>query len=339
MPRLLIKPSSRTGTIALFGEVLVDRFPDRSVLGGAPFNVARHLQAFGLHPVLITRTGNDALREELLASMARFGMDPLGVQCDPVHPTGQVVVHMEQGGYRFEISPNQAYDFIHAGVARMVALSTQPELIYFGTLAQRNKISRRALNSLFRSIGAPRMLDINLREPWYDAQTLKRSLLRADLVKMNHEELANIALQLKLPGDSAVEQAAALIKQFSLGRLLVTCGAKGAWQLTADGTETQTEGSVPTGSIVDTVGAGDGFAAVFILGTLRGWPAGLTLSRANRFAAAVCGIRGAIPDDPSFYQAFLKEWKLDDGLDKKRNHPTLSVEQFARPEPVQSPGA
>ncbi len=272
--------------------------------------MARHLQAFGLHPVLITRTGNDALREELLASMARFGMDTLGVQCDPAHSTGQVVVHMEQGGHRFEISPDQAYDFIHAGVARMVALSTQPELIYFGTLAQRNKISRRALNSLFRSIGAPRILDINLREPWYDAQTLKRSLLRADLVKMNHEELACVARQLQLTGDSAIAQAAALIKQFSLERVLVTCGAQGAWQLTADGTQTRTEGIAPTGGIVDTVGAGDGFAAVFILGTLRGWPASLTLSRANRFAAALCGIRGAIPDAPGFYQPFLKEWEI-----------------------------
>lgn len=308
--RLLTKPLQRTGTVALFGEVLADRFPDRFVLGGAPFNVARHLQALGLHPVLITRTGNDALREELLASMARFEMDTLGVQCDPAHPTGEVVVHMEEGGHRFEISPDQAYDFIHAGVTRMVALSTQPELIYFGTLAQRHKVSRRALNSLFQSIGAPRMLDINLREPWYDAPTLKRSLLCADIVKMNHDELANIARQLKLPGDSPSAQAAALIRQFSLERVLVTCGAEGAWQQTADGMETRTEGSAPAGAMVDTVGAGDGFAAVFILGTLRGWPAGRILSRANRFAAALCGIRGAIPDDPGFYQPFLKEWKI-----------------------------
>jgi fructokinase len=153
------------------------------------------------------------------------------------------------------------------------------------------------------------MLDINLRLPWYDAQTIKRSLLRADLVKINNEELASIALQLKLPGDTPNEQAAALIKQFSLERLLVTCGPEGAWQLTAEGIETHAEGSAMAGAMVDTVGAGDGFASVFILGTLRDWPASLTLSRANRFAAALCGIRGAIPDDPAFYQPFLKEWE------------------------------
>lgn len=311
MPILLTRPPLRAGTVALFGEVLADCFPDRSVLGGAPFNVARHLQAFGLHPVLITRTGNDALREELLASMARFGMDTLGVQCDPVHPTGQVVVHMEEGGHRFEISPCQAYDFIHAGVARMIALSKQPELIYFGTLAQRHKVSRRALSSLLQSVDAPRMLDINLREPWYDVQTLKRSLLRANLVKINDDELACVARQLKLPGGSPGEQGRALIEQYSLQQLLVTCGADGAWHLSADGKETRTGGGTLTANgLVDTVGAGDGFAAVFILGTLRGWPADLTLSRANRFAAAVCGIRGAIPDDPAFYRPFLQEWDI-----------------------------
>lgn len=311
-PRLLSKPPRQAGTIALFGEVLADRFPDRSVLGGAPFNVARHLQAFGLHPVLITRTGNDALRDELLASMDQAGMDTLGVQCDLVHPTGQVVVHMEEGGHRFEITPNQAYDFIHAGVARMVALSIQPELIYFGTLAQRHKVSRRALNGLLQCVRAPRMLDINLRAPWYDAQTLKRSLLRADLVKINDEELAIISRQLRLPGERAVEQAEALIEHFSLAQLLVTCGAAGAWHLTEDGTRTHAEGGVLAGGMVDTVGAGDGFAAVFILGTQRSWPASLTLSRANRFAAALCGIRGAIPEDPHFYQPFLQEWKMDE---------------------------
>lgn len=299
-----------TGTVALFGEVLADKFPERHVLGGAPFNVACHLQAFGLHPVLITRTGNDALRDELLDSMARFGMDTIGIQCDSAHPTGQVMVHMEQEGHRFEISPDQAYDYIHAGVARLVALSTQPDLIYFGTLAQRHKVSRRALSSLFQSIEAPHMLDINLREPWYDAQILKRSLLRANIVKMNQDELISIARQLQLPGNDPSTQATAMIKRFSLERIVVTCGAEGAWEMNADGIKTQAEGSALADRFVDTVGAGDGFAAVFILGTLRGWPTSYTLTQANRFAAALCGIRGAIPDDQAFYQPFQEAWQI-----------------------------
>jgi len=294
----------------LFGEVLADMFTDRKVLGGAPFNVARHLKAFGLNPVLITRVGHDVLREELLDAMARFGMDTLGVQCDPTRPTGQVAVQIDANGHHFDIKPNQAYDFIHAGVARMVALSAQPELIYFGTLAQRNKVSRRSLNILLQSMKVPHMLDINLREPWFDMQTIKRSLLRADVVKTNHEELLVIARQLRLPGNSVQEQGASLIRQFSLEKLLVTCGAEGAWQLDADGTTVSVEGGKLKTGIVDTVGAGDGFAAIFITGVLKGWPVMLTLSRANDFAAALCGIRGAIPINEDFYAPFLEEWQI-----------------------------
>lgn len=308
--KLSTPPPPQTGTVALFGEVLADKFPDRNVLGGAPFNVAHHLQAFRLHPVLITRTGNDELREELLASMSRSEMDTLGVQCDLIHPTGQVIVHLEQGEHRFEISPDQAYDFIHAGVTHMVALSIQPELVYFGTLAQRHQVSRRALNRLLQSVGAPRLLDINLRDPWYSKLTLKRSLASANIVKMNADELATVARQFKLPGDTPTAQAAALLKQFSLERVIVTCGAAGAWQLCADGTETRTVGGAPFSGLVDTVGAGDGFAAVIILGMLSGWSDELTLERAHRFAAALCGIRGAIPDDPGFYRPFLNEWNI-----------------------------
>ena len=142
-------PNGPPDTVVLFGEILVDVFPDRRVLGGAPFNVARHLQAFGLHPVLISRTGNDALRDELMAGMSDLGMDTGGVQSDPVHPTGQVLVHMDEGGHSFEILPEQAYDFIDARSADEIALASRPGLFYFGTLAQRHPVSCRALESLF----------------------------------------------------------------------------------------------------------------------------------------------------------------------------------------------
>ena len=209
-------------TVVLFGEVLADEFPDRYVLGGAPFNVARHLQAFGLHPVLITRVGNDSLGEELLNSMADFAMDTIGIQCDPVYPTGRVLVQMNKDGHHFDIAADQAYDHIQAEIARMVALSVHPDLIYFGTLAQREPESRQALNSLLLSIDAPCLLDINLRDPWYDTEIIKHSLLSADMVKLNQEELTNIARQLQLPETSFSEQMAALIKRFSLQQLIVT---------------------------------------------------------------------------------------------------------------------
>lgn len=156
---------SQNGRVVLFGEILADIFPDRSVLGGAPFNVARHLKAFGRNPVLLTRVGDDELGRNVLDTMKRSGMAAGGVQSDKIHPTGQVKVHLENSDHRFEILPAQAYDFINSAVARMVRLPLTPALVYFGTLAQRHDISRRALATLLRSTAAAKFLDINLRAP------------------------------------------------------------------------------------------------------------------------------------------------------------------------------
>ncbi len=305
----VLKIPSRQKVVALFGEVLVDVFPDRRVLGGAPFNVARHLKAFGLYPLLITRTGNDAIRDELLEAMARFGMDDRGVQNDLAHPSGQVAVHTEGHGHRFEILPDRAYDYIHAGLVHMITLAVRPKMIYFGTLAQRCVISRKALTALLRSSKAPRFLDLNLRDPWYDLSTVERSLQRADIAKMNEDELLQVAALLQIPDNTIEEQAAALVHRFNLERLLVTCGEQGAWQLSGSGKLARASGQTMEQPMVDTVGAGDGFSAVLIFGMLSGWPIASILSRANAFAAAVCGIRGAIPPDQDFYAPFLEEWK------------------------------
>lgn len=302
------KPTRKT--VALFGEVLADVFPDQSVLGGAPFNVARHLQAFGLHPVMISRTGNDALRDDLLREMDRLGMDTLGIQCDPAYPTGQVQVHMENGSHRFEILPDQAYDHIHAGITHMMIMSLRPELVYFGTLAQRNMQSRLALDKFIADSKCPRFLDINLRSPWYNKHIVRRSLLRSDIVKMNEEELEIIATYFKIDGRTPLLKAEALLDQFELDCLLVTCGERGAWLIDH---RHEVFSAPPAGdgqTVVDTVGAGDAFSAVFIMGLLLQWELPLAMQRSNQFAAALCGIRGGAPQNQDFYQPFKQEWHL-----------------------------
>ena len=311
-PTAATAPQTQKIAVVLFGEVLIDVFPDGNVLGGAPFNVARHLQALGLHPVLISRTGTDELRDAVMRTMSGFDMDTTGIQSDPLHPTGQVAVHLEQEQHRFEILDNQAYDFIHPAISRLVGMSVQPELIYFGTLAQRHGVSRRALSALLRSLRRPSLLDLNLRKPWYDTQILNRSLERADIVKLSNEELATLAKILRLRGQDERSQAVALIRKYQLDRILVTCGKRGAWLIDKEGMEAEDGNGGSQTEIVDTVGAGDAFTAVYIAGTLLGWPTQRTLMRANRFAAAICGIRGAIPHDTDFYTPFLREWHMED---------------------------
>jgi fructokinase len=306
-------PAAHVGqgdTIALFGEILADVFPERAVLGGAPFNVARHLAAFGLAPVLLSRVGDDTLGGEVLDMMSRSGMATLGVQIDPLLPTGRVQVHMESSGHRFEILPMQAYDFIDAATACDAVRSADPSLLYFGTLCQRHKVSRQALRTVFHSTPTPRFLDINLREPWYEDDTIEFSLRHANFIKLNSEELEILSEVSHIHGISLQDRAGKLMRKFGTSHLIVTCGQDGAWRMDEQGEIHDVQDRKKLLNIVDTVGAGDGFSAVCILGMMRRWPVAVALRRADAFAAAICGIRGAIPDREDFYQPFFKEWNL-----------------------------
>lgn len=293
--------------IALFGEVLADIFPEKYVLGGAPFNVARHLRGFGLHPVFITRTGQDTLKDELLNEMQARQMETMGVQHDPVYPTGQVQVTLVEGNAQYEILPDQAYDFIHAGMTHMMTMAIKPEIAYFGTLAQRSVTSRLALDRFLSDCKCPRFLDINLRKPWYNKHTITRSLKRADILKLNDDEL-NVVAQACATTDKTPEaQVERLIAKFDLAEVIVTCGADGAWVMDSDRRITDAEVS-PQSTLVDTVGAGDAFTSVYMLGILNAWDIETRLQRANQFAAEICGVRGAVPEDHHLYKRLKETW-------------------------------
>jgi fructokinase len=314
---------SRHSTILLFGEVLMDCFPDREVQGGAPFNVAHHLRGLGervgVVPVLVTRIGKDEYGHRLLDAMQSAGLTIDGVQLDSLHPTGKVRIDLEADGqgHRFEIAPGQAWDFIHADMARLVGLSSRPEWLYFGTLAQRSAVrpiarpvAHPALRALLQTTHAKGFLDINLRDPWVRKDVLRWSLGKAEIVKMNEEELLRVAHMMGLGSASQTVLGKRLLHAFGIRQLLVTEGRNGAWLLQNDGTHHHTGPTEPLVDVVDSVGAGDGFAAVFLLGLTQGWPAEQTLDRAHRFAGEICRLRGAIPDSDSFYQPFITEWLL-----------------------------
>ena len=295
--------------VLLFGEVLVDRFPDREVLGGAPFNVARHLRGFGLTPVLVTRVGTDPAGDEVLRAMERFGMAMQGVQRDVAHPTGQVEIRLGADGHSFEILPDQAYDHILALDAHQVAQSVRPELIYFGTLAQRAG-SHQALQAMQQASDAHAFLDVNLRDPWVSLDVLNWSLQHADTVKVNEEELDRIAGWMDAGGDTPLARGESLVARFGLRSLLVTRGEAGAWWLDSAGRHESVAGE-PVADLVDSVGAGDAFASVCILGQLLRWPMPETLRRARHFAASICRLRGAIPENDAYYTPFSAAWGID----------------------------
>jgi fructokinase len=287
----------------IFGEVLFDRFPDGSVvLGGAPFNVAWHLQAFGRAPLFISRVGDDPLGHRIRETLHAWEMDASGLQLDSAHPTGGVEVRIEDGEPGFDIVDNQAYDFIDP-----TAIPPLPEsaLLYHGSLAVRNAGSGKALQQLQQGRDLQRLVDVNLRPPWWRRETVMSMLQGARWVKLNEAEL-----ELLVPdADSLQARMRALQKLYGTELLIVTLGAAGAVVLAAGGEEFRV---VPQnlGEVIDTVGAGDAFTSVMTLGLLHGWSPPLMLERAQAFASAVTGIRGATCDDPGFYQPFIDHWAL-----------------------------
>ncbi len=286
----------------IFGEVLYDHFPDGCVvLGGAPFNVAVHLQALGIKPLLVSRVGDDPLGRRIRDAMLARGMDTSGLQLDSAHPTGTVEVTIEDGEPHFSILPEQAYDYIDAS---QVPPISDCSLLYHGSLALRGASSRSALEQLNARSGVPLFMDVNLRPPWWDADSVRRRIAAARSTKLNESELRTLAGA----GTGLETKARTLRKDCNLELLIVTRGAAGALVCDGDGMVRD----IPVGvsrEVVDTVGAGDAFSAVVILGLLRDWDPGETFRRAQDFAAAVVGIRGAVPDDGAFYGRFLDDWR------------------------------
>ena len=308
-----------TQRTVVFGEALVDDFITEQVVGGAPFNVARNLAAFQMAPMMITRIGADKAGEKIRAEFTRFGIPQEGLQCDAAESTGRVVVERGAGEHRFIILPDQAYDYIDAHSALQAAAQAAPATIYFGTLAQRHETSRHALRSLLAATKARRYLDLNVREGQVSERCVFDSLHAADIVKVNEDELMDLFSWYthtrhdtdRMDSIEVRTACMTLLRIFSLEALVVTLGPRGAVVFCADGAIIADHDSVPPKRIVDTVGAGDAFSAVFLLGRAHGWPMQQTLARANQFAGAVCGISGAVPADLAFYEPWLNSWLAD----------------------------
>ncbi len=287
----------------IFGEVLFDCFPDgNSVLGGAPFNVAWHLQAFGMSPLVVSSIGDDELGKKVKSAMLDWGMGVSGLQLDPLHPTGSVDIEFNNGEPQYTIVEHRAYDYIDV---KLLPSLPRNRLLYHGSLALRNQTSRDALSSLKQSHSDTVFMDVNLRDPWWDKTFVLKLADDADWVKLNEDEL----MQLGCGTGNVESQAREFLGTHKLKGLVVTLGAKGAIALTDDGAHAEVTPS-QTLEVVDTVGAGDAFTSVLILGITLRWPLGQTLQRAQQFASQMVGQQGATVHDHGFYQSMITDWHL-----------------------------
>nr|WP_269750869.1 carbohydrate kinase [Desulfosalsimonas propionicica] len=313
--RLQHKPL-RTIVILVIGEILVDIFPQYRRIGGAPFNFSYHLQQMGLPVCFISRIGQDPIGKEISDFLWQNKFDAGHIQSDSRHPTGKVMVHPQQGGsHNFEIITNTAYDHIQLPESPEDAKNQSPKLIYFGTLVQRTPKMAARMQQFLDNRGdwSKCFCDVNLRPGCYSSETVLASIARADILKINDEELKQVREMTGRHAESEDDFIDWLMKTHDIEMVSLTMGEQGS-RLYTPGFCHETR--VPDkGPVVDTVGAGDAYAAVVALGYLKNWSPDHILEQAAAFAARICQIQGAIPENRDFYLPLLQRTTggLNDG--------------------------
>lgn len=297
-----------SGSPVIYGEVLYDCFPDdTAVLGGAPFNVAWHLQGFGLKPLFISRIGMDDRGQQIVDTMQNWGMNIRGVQRDNTKPTGTVQIQLQAGQPSFDILAEQAYDFIDSSEALASLNDANSSLLYHGSLINRTATSEENLSILKNKLSLPCFIDVNLREPWWEKNKVLNALKNTQWAKLNDIELSELTDT--VVESNTVDKIAEDFRQgYGIGVLIVTLGAEGAL-VTGSDISVQDQPELIE-DIVDSVGAGDAFSAISILGITQHWPAETILQRAMEFAAVICTIRGATTSDTELYQHYIKKWQV-----------------------------
>lgn len=291
-------------TLVCFGEVLWDLLPTGKVAGGAPMNVAYHANTFGLQAKMVSRIGADELGGELRLFLDGKGVSADLLQVDRALPTGVVKVSLDAAGTAsYEIVQPAAWDAIQP-FDRALDAVRNADLLVFGSLACRSETTKNTLLQLLE-LAPLRVFDVNLRTPFYSKELLAELLPKANIVKMNDEELDVIGGWFGAAG-SEEEKMEFLKNCFRLEALLVTRGARGAVLLNDSGLFTQTGFPV---KVQDTIGSGDAFLGAFLSKMTAGATEDECLETACAAGAFVATKKGATPkySPEEVFESFSKE--------------------------------
>jgi fructokinase len=268
-------------TAFVIGEVLIDEFPDRRVVAGAPLHVAVHLSSLGWNTAVITRVGRDGDGDEIVATLERFGVDTSLVERSGTMPTGVTAITMDGTDHTFDVRPG-AWDAID-GPDPM----PPSDVICFGTLVLRDPRARSSVERMIAGSEATIVIDLNLRAPDFDDDRIRWAIERADILKLNEDELPIACAAFGVSADPAELHA------FGPTWVCVTEGPAGATLTHADGR--RWSAPAPVVDVVDTVGAGDAFCATLIEGLVDDRDPAAVLEAAVRRGAEIASQRGGLP--------------------------------------------
>ena len=286
--------------VTAIGEILYDIYPGKKCLGGAPFNFIYHVWKLCGKTNFISSVGRDENGDEIIDYLNRIGFDTKYISVDDQHPTGTVLVKLRDDKTpQFTISSECSYDFITLDETARRVIETGTDLIYFGTLSQRSPVTGKTIRSFF-TLNKSFFCDLNLRHDFFSAEMIEEALRVSDVVKVNSDELGKIESLFGLSTNTG-DAAASLINNFRISLLAVTDGENGAWLFSPNDSDSYKPSAT---KIVDTLGAGDAYAAVLCLGFLMDLPLKVINKAANDFAADICSVPGALPKDDMIYEKY-----------------------------------
>lgn len=288
--------NSQQNYIVGIGEALWDMLPEGRKIGGAPANFTYHVSQFGLDAVAVSAVGDDELGAEIRQT---FEEKNLQTQLATVpYPTGTVAVTLDAKGIpQYEICEGVAWDNIPFS-PELEALARNTIAVCYGTLAQRNSVSRKTIESFIAAMPADgiKICDINLRGTFYNKEILESSMRACDILKINDEEIDEVSRLLGAEFPSQRMAALNLMSRYEVDILILTCGTNGSYIYSMDGTESFLP--TPKVKVADTVGAGDSFTGAFIAALLCGKDIKKAHALAVEVSAYVCTQNGAMPELP-----------------------------------------
>ena len=278
------------------GEALWDVLPEGKKLGGAPANFAYHAGQFGLDTIAISALGEDALAEETIEALKEHDLNYLMPRVP--YPTGTVQVTLAEGGIpTYDIKEGVAWDNIPY-TDEMAEIAKNARAVCFGSLAQRNKVSRENIRKFLADTPADslKICDINLRQQFYSKEVLEDSFRLCNILKINDEELVVVNRMFGYDGLDMRQTCEKMVQDYGLKMLVLTCGTNGSYVFTDDGLTSFQD--TPKVEVADTVGAGDSFTGSFCACILNGKPVQEAHKTAVQVSAFVCTQNGAMPVIP-----------------------------------------
>lgn len=278
-------------SVVSFGEILWDLFPTHKKIGGAPLNVALRMNSLGAQTTIISRVGLDPDGKEIMDFINNQDIATDLIQVGEEYKTGAVHVMInEKGNASYDILYPSAWDKI-VQTQLMEDIISEADAFVFGSLICRDEVSRTTLYNLLDK-AKYKVLDANLRAPYYTADVLNELMLKADFIKLNDEELYEISQQLESPYNSFEQNIKFIAEKTNTKHVCVTKGAFGAVLYYNDKFYYNSGYFI---KVVDTVGAGDSFLASLIVRLLRGKSPQKSLNYACAVGALVAGHEGANP--------------------------------------------